>query len=348
MPSLVENLTCRMTTRSDSFAADEPVKIKQFDVSPGWSNRLSSAAAASEGVRRTSFGTSKVRAMREQSWRPVSPSWQANGQTKRCIYDGEDILLEYDGSNALQARYTHGPGIDEPIAVTKAGSTFFYHQDGLGSVTDLTDSTGVTTKSYAYDAYGNIVDQTGTVDQPYTYTGREFDSETGLYYYRARYYDSMTGRFLQNDPTRFLGGDNNFYSYARGNPINLTDPFGLRPLTIREKKCLRLYFPQVDLDNADLHDGEVPWYLLPGYDGITRGNDIYLRPGVYDSGGIGVLGHELYHVGQYRQGKTWIDFVIEGLNGHDNSPLEIPAMVLEREIREDLQSPNGVYCPCAK
>ncbi|MEK9141135.1 MAG: RHS repeat domain-containing protein, partial [Nitrospirota bacterium] len=64
----------------------------------------------------------------------------ANGQTTRYVYDGEDILLEYDGANVLQARYTHGPGIDEPIAVTKSGNTFFYHQDGLGSVTDLTDS----------------------------------------------------------------------------------------------------------------------------------------------------------------------------------------------------------------
>jgi len=82
----------------------------------------------------------------------------ANGQTTRYIYDGEDILLEYDGANVLQARYTHGPGIDEPIAVTKGGSTFFYHQDGLGSVTELTDSTGAVAKAYAYDAYGNILD----------------------------------------------------------------------------------------------------------------------------------------------------------------------------------------------
>ena len=133
----------------------------------------------------------------------------ANGQTKRYIYDGEDILLEYDGTNTLQARYTHGPGIDEPIAVTKGGSTFFYHQDGLGSVTDLTDTVGVTAKSYSYDAYGNILESPGTVEQPYTYTGREFDSESGLYYYRARYYDPATGRFLQEDPILFAGGDFN-------------------------------------------------------------------------------------------------------------------------------------------
>ena len=150
----------------------------------------------------------------------------ANGQTKRYIYDSEDILLEYDGANVLQTRYTHGPGIDEPIAVTKAGSTFFYHQDGLGTVTDLTDSAGVTTKSYAYDAYGNIVDQTGTVDQPYTYTGRELDSESGLYYYRARYYDASTGRLLQKDPIMFFGGIN-FYSYVGNNVPNRVDPRGL-------------------------------------------------------------------------------------------------------------------------
>jgi RHS repeat-associated protein len=152
----------------------------------------------------------------------------ANGQTKRYVYDGEDILLEYDGANVLQARYTHGPGIDEPIAVTKGGSTFFYHQDGLGTVTDLTDSAGATAKSYSYDAYGTIMDQTGTVDQPYTYTGRELDSETDLYHYRARYYDSQIGRFLQKDPMGFVGPEMNAYSYVTNNPANFADPMGLK------------------------------------------------------------------------------------------------------------------------
>jgi RHS repeat-associated protein len=151
----------------------------------------------------------------------------ANGQTKRYIYDGEDILLEYDGSNVLQARYTHGPGIDEPIAVTKGSSTYFYHQDGLGTVTDLTDSAGATAKSYAYDAYGHILESPGTLDQPYTYTGREFDVESGLSYYRARNYDPSSGRFLQKDPIGFSGGDINLYNYVGNNPTNYTDPSGL-------------------------------------------------------------------------------------------------------------------------
>jgi RHS repeat-associated protein len=153
----------------------------------------------------------------------------ANGQTRRYIYDGEDILLEYDGTNTLQARYTHGPGIDEPIAVTKGSSTFFYHQDGLGSVTDLTDSAGATAKSYAYDAYGTILESPGTLEQPYTYTGRELDSESGLYYYRARYYDAAIGRFLQQDPLGFANGDPNLYAYVEDNPLNFTDPDGKLP-----------------------------------------------------------------------------------------------------------------------
>jgi RHS repeat-associated protein len=153
----------------------------------------------------------------------------ANGQTKRYIYDGEDILLEYDGANVLQARYTHGPGIDEPIAVTKSGSTFFYHQDGLGTVTDLTDSAGATAKSYNYDAYGTILDQTGTMEQPYTYTGRELDAETGLSYYRARYYDPARGRFLEKDPLGFVGAGINTYMYVRNNPAKFADPKGLEP-----------------------------------------------------------------------------------------------------------------------
>jgi len=148
-----------------------------------------------------------------------------NGLTRRYIYDGEDILLEYDETNTLLARNTHGPGIDEPIAMTRGGSTYFYHADGLGTVTDLTDSTGATAKSYSYDAWGNQVETTGTIESPYTYTGREFDSDTGLYYYRARYYDARIGRFLGEDPLGLKDGAN-LYLYVGANPLKWRDPSG--------------------------------------------------------------------------------------------------------------------------
>ncbi len=203
----------------------------------------------------------------------------ANGQTKRYIYDGEDILLEYDGSNVLQARYTHGPGIDEPIAVTKGGSTFFYHQDGLGTVTDLTDSAGATAKSYAYDAYGTILESPGTLDQPYMYTGREFDSESGLYYYRARYYSPVLGRFFSEDPIGFNGGIN-LYAYVGNNPMSFTDPMGLfttaEKVPVSERMRAFLYcMDECTGFNTYVTATTNGEHVDPGH---RRGTDVDIRP----------------------------------------------------------------------
>jgi YD repeat-containing protein len=77
------------------------------------------------------------------------------------VYDDEDILFEYDGSNNVIARFTHGPGIDEPAIMEINGNAYYYHFDGLGSVIGLSDSTGTTVKTYEYDSFGNIKNQTG-------------------------------------------------------------------------------------------------------------------------------------------------------------------------------------------
>jgi len=143
------------------------------------------------------------------------------------IYDNEDILLELDGSNNITARYTHGPGIDEPLIVETSGVSSYYHADGLGSITELTDNAGTVVQSYTYSSFDKIESQLyPNFVQPYTFTSREFDPETGLYYYRARAYDPSIGRFLSEDPIRFNGGDINLYPYVMNNPVNLTDPTG--------------------------------------------------------------------------------------------------------------------------
>jgi len=147
------------------------------------------------------------------------------------------LIEEADSGGNLVARYVFGPGTDEPIAAYR-GAWEFYQADGLGSVTSLSTSTGVVSDSFVYDSFGNVTSSTGSFVQPFRYTGREWDGETGLYYYRARYYDPQIGRFLSEDPIGFHGGSN-FYAYVGNNPTNRIDPLGLRPLTPEQCREIR-------------------------------------------------------------------------------------------------------------
>ncbi len=145
--------------------------------------------------------------------------------TATYFYDGQSIILEYDETGAIVNRYLHGPNIDEPLSVTTSKEKYYYHADGLGSIVALTDKTGKVVQTYEYDSFGNLKDQKNRIKQPFTYTGREYDRETGLYYYRARYYVPMEGRFASKDPIGFKGGIN-LYSYVLNNPLRYKDPYG--------------------------------------------------------------------------------------------------------------------------
>jgi len=132
-------------------------------------------------------------------------------------------------------------------------------------------------------------------------------------------------------------------------PIDFTDPFGLRALTDCEKQKLGPYIPKIDLDNADLHDGEVPRYLPKKFYGVTRSNNIYFRPGAYDSStinGLARLGHELVHVGQYRNGMNWAKYFWTNRYGYDkNSFYEKPAYDKEDEIKKGMTKEKYSGCP---
>ncbi|MDA8416703.1 MAG: hypothetical protein M0Z78_06505 [Betaproteobacteria bacterium] len=113
--------------------------------------------------------------------------------THTYVYDGQAIILEYETTGdehhkkSEVTKFVHGPGIDEPLAMTRDNEVYFYHADGLGNVVALTDKRQKVVEAYEYDSFGNLKGDIKPI-QPFTYTGREWDKETELYYYRARYY----------------------------------------------------------------------------------------------------------------------------------------------------------------
>jgi len=150
---------------------------------------------------------------------------QSPNFTSVFVYDGPNLIETTNGSGSEVASYTQTRRIDAPLAELRGGTADYYEQDGLGSVTSLSNSSGALADTYTYDSFGNVTSSTGTIRNPFQYAGREFDSETGLLFNRARYFDPSAGRFLSQDPIRYAGGVN-FYAYTRNNPVVRIDPFG--------------------------------------------------------------------------------------------------------------------------
>ena len=166
-----------------------------------------------------------------------------DGVTTAYIYDAssdmglatDDILLEFQ-RDILTRRWLHTDAVDEPVGFeiytnTSGAGSGAVHEvfaDRQGSVITIADPVSGTIKAaYTYDSFGGLAQISGTVQQPYGYTGREFDAESGLYHYRARTYDPATGMFLQSDPIGFKGGDLNTYAYVGNDPFGWGDPSGL-------------------------------------------------------------------------------------------------------------------------
>jgi len=144
------------------------------------------------------------------------------------LYDGATLIEEMDNLGNVLARYTQSGLIDESLGMFRSGVTSYYQADGLGSTSSLSNSKGTLANRYTYDWFGKLTASTGTLLNPFQYTGREFESETGIYEYRARYYDPNDGRFNSEDPIAFRGGVN-FYRYVLNNPVINVDPPGLGP-----------------------------------------------------------------------------------------------------------------------
>jgi len=148
--------------------------------------------------------------------------------------DLSTISIERDGAGNDLRYFIHTPtgallySID---AVSNARR--FYHFDEMGNTIAVTDDSGTVIGSYAYTPYGKCMASTGALDNPFTWQGKSgvMDEGNGLYCVRARYYDSVTGRFISRDPVRSINPKGvNPYQYAFGNPMKFSDPLGLHNL----------------------------------------------------------------------------------------------------------------------
>ena len=156
----------------------------------------------------------------------------------RFAYSGPNVAFEADSLNAMTLKYVWGRAADDLLAVRDgAGNQFYVVQDLLHNVRGVVNRDGTWKVSQRFGPYGarTAVDSSGSglgFELRYRWTGREYDAESGWYYFRARYFDPSQRRFVQEDPIGY-GGGVNVYAYGDGNPTNGRDPTGLRfPRTI--------------------------------------------------------------------------------------------------------------------
>jgi RHS repeat-associated protein len=154
----------------------------------------------------------------------------ANAGYLRMIYRGGEIIAEADTNGALTFGYTRGLETDNLIAIRRYtdGTHYYVVHDPLGSVRGLSKRDGTWIASWRYGIYGAVIDSAGSApfSVRYRWTGREYDAETGFYFFRSRFYDPAAQRFVQEDPIGFAGGAN-LYAYGDGNPTNGRDPNGM-------------------------------------------------------------------------------------------------------------------------
>lgn len=154
-----------------------------------------------------------------------------DGEETRFLLDNNQqqyaqVIEEYKVNGDVKTTYTHGWDL---ISQDNGNNRIYYQVDGLGSTRQLTDINGAVVVEYDYDAYGNLTRKVGDADNSYLFAGEQFDEAVDGYYLRARYYDSLTGRFVSTDP--FEGYNNqpitlHDYLYAGVNPVNAIDPSG--------------------------------------------------------------------------------------------------------------------------
>jgi RHS repeat-associated protein len=217
-------------------------------------NRLTEVTRKSDGAVVASY---TYDAMGRRISKDVTHSGSLDVVT-RFLYDGQETIEERNKSNTITQQYVYGAQFGEllvldrnltggPTATGPGNQRLFYYQNALGSVYALANTGGNIVEAYQYDAYGHqtvfgsgpggvvtfgpgaviLASGISAVGNPYLFTSQRLDPETGLFYYGARYYDPVLGRFMSRDPLGFAAGDLDLYGYVGDDPVDFADPDGL-------------------------------------------------------------------------------------------------------------------------
>jgi RHS repeat-associated protein len=177
--------------------------------------------------------------------------------TERYVLDRNQIALVFDGQGIQKSRYLYGTQVDQVLAEESGTQVRWFLADHQGTIKDVIDNAEIAIDHITYDSFGRIVSQTNPIELRFAYTGREWDGETGQYYYRARYYDPADGRFISEDPIGFRGNDLNLSRYVGNSPTIFTDSSGYAVDVLDKPPTAPVVAPAA----AGL---TVPSWLLPG------------------------------------------------------------------------------------
>ena len=223
MPKLVEGQTYGLTVNGASYTAKAKKTVGEDD----GPIQITRARPDDTEIPVLPPVTGKTRILLE--FGPVSMEMEVNENPTTdglvnvyVIGPANTAIALYDGDPALgTATYIRGLSL---VAAVRDGVRTYYHYTAHGDVVQLTNSSGTVTKNYTYDAFGVEQDASDGDANPFRYCGEQYDSETGNYYLRARYYSPEVGRFTQEDP---IMDGLNWYTYCAGNPVAKSDPTGL-------------------------------------------------------------------------------------------------------------------------
>jgi RHS repeat-associated protein len=231
--------------QSASYNVNDQALANTYDANGNTLGANGKSYAYDSMDRMTSFNGGSVTMVYDGDGNRVAKT--AGGVTTQYLVDElnptglPQVMDEVVKSGIAQRTYLYGLRRISQTQVA-SGTTSYYGYDAHGDVRSLMNNGGVATDTYDYDAFGNIVGSTGTTPNVYRYQGEALDSETGLYYMRARYYDPTAGRFLNVDPMTDQG--EHPYTYAGADPVNGHDPTGTQDV-LESSFALAVILPSV-------------------------------------------------------------------------------------------------------